>query len=110
MDMLSPASPPKSEPAKHWPNAPAVRGQIYGVPDPVFPKDKLVVMTAETWVDYGTTHEKLRRDLNAAIDSGAKLKLAYDTAIRELANLQAKHQNLRAAEKSRRMRAAGFGK
>lgn len=110
MDMLSPnkASQPTLGEQKKWPDAPAVRGQIYGVNDPVFKKDTLVVMTAETWVDHGTNYERLRRDLSASLDAAQKLKLAYDTAVRELANLQEKHQNLRAAEKSRRMKAVGF--
>lgn len=104
MDILS--RPPSL--SKDWPEAPAARGKTYGVMDPVFKTEKLVVMSADTWVDYGTAFEKQRRELRDSLAAGQKLKVAYDTAVSELATLREKHQNLRAAEKRRRMSAAGF--
>jgi hypothetical protein len=85
-----------------------VRGQTYGVEDPIHAGDKLVVMTNDTWLDYGTAFEQLRRqvgDIKAAAD---KLKVAYDIALRELASLREKHENLKAVEKRRRKAAMGF--
>lgn len=107
MEMLS-RTPPPSKPSKSWPHAPAVRGEVYGVPDPVFQNTNLVVMAHDTWLDYGTAVERMRRDAINAVEAGNKLKLAYDIAVRELAELREKHNNLRAAEKRRRKAALGF--
>lgn len=108
MDMLSPAPPKKFPSKQHWPQSRAERGQAYGTDDPIHAGDKLVVMLNDTWLDYGTSFEKLRRENAQAIAAGHKLKVAYDIAIKELADLREKHNNLRAAEKRRRMAAAGF--
>lgn len=105
MDTLSPIpSQQPSTPSKlHWPHARAERGQTYGVEDPIFAGDKLVVMANDTWLDYGTAFEHIRRQCEDLTDAAQKLKVAYDAAIAALASVNEKHQNLRAAEKSRRM-------
>lgn len=67
MDMLSPALKP-------WPNSRAQRGKYYGTPDPVWEGDQLVVMSNETWLDFGTMVENQRRVLreqNAVVDKQA---------------------------------------
>lgn len=109
MDMLSPTpSPQRQTQSKHWPDARAERGIVYGVPDPIYAGDKLVVMLNDTWLDYGTQAQRMKRDLDAAIEAGKKLKVSYDIAIKELAELREKHENLKAAEKRRRRAAMGF--
>ena|SRR5579872_3356890 len=109
MDILSPTpSPPPSTQSKHWPHARAVRGQTYGTPDPIFAGDMLVVMTNDTWLDYGTAFESLRRQNEQLMKAANELKVAYDTALKSLADLREKHENLRAAEKRRRKASMGF--
>jgi hypothetical protein len=113
MDMLSQTPPPSPQPSKdkHWPDARAVRGMVYGVPDPIYGKlgDKLVVMLNETWLDYGTQAERMRRDIEAAGKEVARLTVLNNTLTAELADLRTKHHNLRAAEKRRRQQVMGFG-
>lgn len=106
MELLSPIPSLQPSNKKHWPDARAERGQTYGVPDPIFAGDKLVVMTNDTWLDYGTAFERIRRQCDELSAAAQQLKVAYDAAIAALASMNEKHQNLRAAEKSRRM--AGF--
>lgn len=111
MDILSPqptSSQPTQPKAKHWPDTRAERGMIYGVNDPIHQGDRLVVMLNDTWLDYGTQGEAMRRQLEEAIQAGKRLKVAYDTAIAELASLREKHENLKRAEKRRRKAALGF--
>lgn len=109
MDILSPTPSPQPQTQnKHWPDARAVRGQTYGVNDPIHAGDKLIVMTNDTWLDYGTAFEQLRRQCAEIKGAAEKLKVAYDIAIKELADLRERHQNLRAAEKRRRKAAMGF--
>lgn len=104
--MDNPSPTPSQSPAKdkYWPDAPAVRGMVYGVQDPIHQGEKLVVMSNDTWLDYGTQAERMRRQLESAIEAGNKLKVAYDTAVKSLAELQEKHQNLRAAVKNQRLK------
>lgn len=114
MDMLSqptPSQPQSKSEVQHWPNARAVRGNAYAVPDPVFgPQfgDMLAVMSYETWVDHGTAVERLRRDNEAAGKEIARLTVLNNTLTTELAQLREKHENLRAAEKRRRRASMGF--
>ncbi len=109
MDILSPTpSPQPLGTKKHWPHARAERGQTYGTEDPILAGDKLVIMTSDTWLDYGTAFEAIRRQ-NAQLQKAAvDLKVAYDTALKSLAELREKHENLRAAEKRRRKASTGF--
>lgn len=108
MDMLSPTPSPQTTKSKHWPDAPAVRGQTYGVSDPIHAGEKLVVMSNDTWLDYGTTFEQIRRQNAVILKASHKLKVAYDIAIKELADLRERHENLKRAEKRRRKSAMGF--
>lgn len=103
MDTPSPVVASPQTPSKDWPHAPAQRGKTYGTEDPVFAGDKLVVMLNDTWLDYGTAFERMRRQCEELIKSANQLKVAYDAAIAALASLNEKHQNLRSAEKHRRM-------
>lgn len=103
MDNPSPTpSPSRSEP--HWPQVPAVRGQNYGVDDPVNAGHKLVVMSAETWLDLGTYIETQRRQLKEAVEAGQALKTQYDILVQQLANTSTRHHNLREAVKTERLR------
>lgn len=110
MDMLSPT--PSHQPIQskrdHWPDQPAKRGLTYGVPDPIHKGSMLVVMSNDTWLDYGTQTEKLRRDLATAHAAAQKLKVSYDIAVSELAKLREKHENLKASERRRRRADMGF--
>lgn len=108
MDMLSVQTPSQPTQGKHWPDARALRGQTYGVNDPIYTGDRLVVMTNDTWLDYGTAFEQLRRQCGELKTAAEKLKVAYDIAIKELADLRERHENLRRAEKRRRKAAMGF--
>lgn len=44
-----------------WPTTRAERGKYYLLPDPVHAGDKLVVMSYDTWADFGTQLEIARR-------------------------------------------------
>lgn len=109
MDMLSPPPPPKApESQQPWPHTRAKRGVAYQTPDPVHQGDLLVVMLNDTWLDHGTHLQKVIRERDKALKAGTELKVAYDTAIRELADLRTKHENLKAAEKRRRQASMGL--
>jgi len=110
MDILSPTPslPPSTQSKQHWPHAPALRGQTYGTPDPIFAGDQLVVMSNDTWLDYGTAFEALRRQNEQLMKAANELKVAYDIALKSLADLREKHENLRAAEKRRRKASMGL--
>lgn len=54
-----------------WPTTRAERGKYYGLPDPVHAGDKLVVMSYDTWADFGTQLETLRR-AGVALDKQVK--------------------------------------
>lgn len=47
--------------AAAWPTTRAERGKYYYLPDPVHAGDNLVVMSYDTWADFGTRLEILRR-------------------------------------------------
>lgn len=44
-----------------WPTTRAQRGKYYLLPDPIHTGDQLVVMTVDTWTDFGTLLETTRR-------------------------------------------------
>ena len=44
-----------------WPTTRAERGKFYSLPDPIHAGDKLVVMSFDTWADFGTQLEQARR-------------------------------------------------
>jgi len=44
-----------------WPTTRAERGKYYSLPDPIHAGDRLVVMSYDTWADFGTQMETLRR-------------------------------------------------
>lgn len=98
--------PSKAE--KSWPATRAARGAAYGVQDPEHPEDKLAVMLMETWVDFGTVHEALRRKTAQQDATLAQLHTTNAVLTKELAELKLKHENLRAAVKRQRKAAVGF--
>lgn len=105
---LLPTSPPPSKAEKSWPEARARRGETYGVPDPIYETDKLVVMTMETWVDFGTLHEALRRKVAQQDITLVQLHAVNAVLTKELADLKLKHDNLRAVVKRQRRASVGF--
>lgn len=44
-----------------WPTTRAERGKYYLMPDPIHTGDQLVVMSYDTWADFGTQLEVSRR-------------------------------------------------
>lgn len=98
MDMLSNTKLPP----KNWPEAPAVRGTTYSVNDPVFAGERLVVMSWDTWVDFGTVHEALKRKTVQQDTTLIQLKATNDVLVAQLAALQEKHTNLREATRKER--------
>lgn len=108
MDMLSPpsAKTPESK-LTHWPDQPAVRGQTYGVNDPIHAGHQLVVMSHDTWVDFGTVHEAMRRKVEQQDKTLVALQVAKEALVAQLAQTQDRLDALRQAEKRRRR--ASFG-
>ena len=49
-----------------WPTTRAERGKFYRLPDPIHAGDELVVTSYDTWCDFGTQMETLRRGGMAA--------------------------------------------
>lgn len=98
MDMLSSTK----SPPKNWPSAPARRGESYSVNDPVFQTEKLVVMSWDTWLDFGTKHEANRRKIEQQDKTLIQLKATNDVLVAQLAALQEKHTNLREATRQER--------
>lgn len=56
-----------------WPTTRALRGKYYLLPDPIHAGDQLVAMSYNTWLDFGTQMETIRR-------GGVEL----DTRVKEL--------------------------
>lgn len=108
MDILSSSPPSKPAEQKSWPNARAVRGVTYGVNDPVFQIDRLVVMLWDTWVDFGTVHEALKRKVAQQDKTLVALNAAKDVLVAQLAQTQTRLDNLRASEKKRRRASVGI--
>lgn len=103
MDILSSSPPSKpAEVKKHWPNARAIRGETYSVNDPVFNMDKLVVMHWDTWVDFGTVHEALKRKTAQQDKTLVSLQTANASLVAQLAQTQDRLEALRESEKKRR--------
>lgn len=100
MDILS--TPQNNSRPKTWPEVPAVRGQTYSVNDPIFPSNQLVVMLFDTWVDFGTVHEQLRRKVAVQDTALIQLKTTNDVLTQQLADLQTKHHNLKEATRTER--------
>lgn len=105
MDMLSPTPPATS---KHWPDAPAARGATYGINDPIHTSDRLVVMSWETWVDFGTVHEALKRKVEQQDKTLVALQTAKEALLMQLAQTQDRLDALRQAEKRRRQVSFGL--
>lgn len=97
MDMLS---PPKQ---KTWPNAPAKRGEFYGLTDPVRGDQMLVVMSNDTWLDVGTELEKAKRVAKERGDKIVELNATNAVLVAQLAALQDKHAALREQLKKHRL-------
>ena len=115
MDTSSQQTPylPQSTENKQWPHARAQRGHTYGCKDPIFFNefgDMIVVMTNDTWLDYGTAFEAVRRQCAQLKEVADKLKVAYDTAVKQLAELNEKHQKLREATRRERLKKPTHGR
>jgi hypothetical protein len=54
-----------------WPTTRAERGKYYLLPDPVHSGDQLVVMSYDTWADFGTQLEIARR---AGVEMNTRIK------------------------------------
>lgn len=108
MDILSISPPSKPvEVKKHWPNARVVRGETYSVNDPVFQMDQLVVMSMDTWLDFGTLHEILKRKVAQQDKTLVVLQTAKEALVAQLAQTQDRLDALRASEKKRRQGSLG---
>lgn len=84
--------PQVSQPASdEFPNGPCVRGRYYGTNGPT--GDRIVIMSEETWTDFGTTLESIRR-----------VAKTQDSRIRELIAQVAQEQG-KAAEAEDRLNA-----
>jgi hypothetical protein len=96
--MLTPLKPVPSKP-REWPNVPAERGKFYALPDPIHIGTKLVVMSEDTWVDFGTVLEKQRRMMAQQDAEIRKLQGASGALASQLNDLQGRHSNLMDAYK-----------
>jgi hypothetical protein len=105
MEMLSKAPVP-SQP-KHWPNLPAQRGVVYQTKDPVHQGEVLAVMSLQTWLDFGTEMEALKRKAAAAEKAAVQLKMNNDVLVESHAKMHEKYTNLKESERARRTKAAG---
>lgn len=95
MDMLSKAPSPPPSRLGEWPNSPAQRGKFYGVNDPVFQKDKLCVMTMDTWADVGTLIKKNEETMRVQNGRIVELKAANDALAAQLRDATDRLKNLR---------------
>lgn len=75
MQILSSKLPPPNR-TQEWPTARAARGKFYGItdPNPLHYGDKLIVMSYDTWVDFGTLYEKTKEIGRAQDKSITELK------------------------------------
>lgn len=107
MDILSqrPAAIPKGD---HWPQKPAVRGQTYGVGDPMHAGHNLVVMSHDTWIDFGTVHEALRRKVEQQDKTLIALQASKEALLAQLTHTTERLNNLRSSEKKRRFGLLNF--
>lgn len=87
---------------KSWPDAPAREGESYGVMDPIYKTEQLAVMTMRTWLGFGTRFEKQRRLLESQNKALSSLQVTNDVLVKQLADLQTKHTNLREAVRKER--------
>lgn len=94
MDMLSNKLSPPSR-LNQWPNKPAEKGKFYGVQDPVFRKDQLVVMLAETWATVGTIIENQKRTMAKQDQVVKDLNAANGALAVQMNDLRERYENLR---------------
>lgn len=93
---------------KAWPDAPAEKGKSYGVMDPVFKKQMLAVMTMETWTEFGTKFQEMQRLIAKQAQILQQMQVTNDVLVKQLADVQTKHTNLReAVRKERTQKATG---
>jgi hypothetical protein len=104
MDMLSP-SPQSSS----WPNTPAERGKYYGCPDPVWKGMNLVVMTDDTWLDFGTLFERTRRERDDALKTLVEQKAVIAQLTAKLNDVTDRLEATRAARKKEKLSWLGLG-
>jgi hypothetical protein len=97
MDMLSNSklSPPSK--TNQWPNTRAKKGLFYGVKDPVFGQDNLVVMLDSTWTEVGTIIEHQKRTMAMQDKAVKELKAANGALAAQLNDAHERMENLRAA-------------
>jgi hypothetical protein len=91
----SPILPPSQ--VRQWPQTPAEKGKFYGVTDPVFKKDQLVVMLDSTWATVGTIIEHQKRTMASQDKAVKELKAANGALAAQLNDMQERMDNLRAA-------------
>lgn len=82
---------------RSWPDAPARNGESYGVMDPVFKAQMLAVMTMETWTKFGTDFKQMQQLIKKQSDTLQQMQVTNDVLVKQLADLQTKHTNLREA-------------
>lgn len=102
MDMLSPALKP-------WPNSRAQRGKYYGTPDPVWKGDQLIVMSNDTWLDFGTMVAKQRQVLKEQDDAINKQAAVIAQLTAKLNEVQDRLEATRAARKKEKLSWLGLG-
>lgn len=93
--------------AKHWPDVKSERGIVYGLTDPH--GDKMVVMSLESWTDFGTLLEISRKNGREVAAAAQKMKDTIEGLQEELRVLADKHLALRdQLRKSRRAQMDGI--
>lgn len=105
MDMLSPAQ----QKALEWPQAPAQRGKYYGVPDPVHAGHQLVVMLSDTWLDFGTMFESVRRGVKARDEEITELNAVIAQLSAKVNDLEDRLVATRDARKKEKLAWLGLG-
>lgn len=102
MDMLSP-------PSKPWPNSPCEKGKFYGRADPIHQGHKIVVMSDETWTDFGTLIETFKRTGTVQNDTINKQAAVIAQLTANVRDLQDRLEATRAARKKEKLSWLGLG-
>lgn len=84
--------------SKEFPEAPPVKGRVYVSPSPF--DMNIVVMSEETWIDFGTTQESMRQMLSKQdarikelLADNAEAKTVTADAIARLENIRHVRRN-----------------
>lgn len=105
MDMLS---QPQSKKVS-WPNAPAKRGEFYGVADPVWPAQQLVVMSNDTWLDFGTLMAKQRETMSTQNNTIIEQRAVIAQLTAKLNDVTDRLEATRTARKKEKLSWLGLG-